>query len=138
MRTVLVPFDGTRYLAVDKVALARRATALLPLVPTATVSDDYGLDGTLRPLLGRAIAYQVDSPILERAGIIGGRYFWERREGTLPEAFSPEFDASLSRFLVVAMSMPLEEPKLETIEGKVWAAMQMEDIVNESDEGRHE
>lgn len=138
MRTILVPFDGTRYLAVDKVALARRATALLPLVPTTTVSDDYGLDGTLRPLLERAIAYQVDSPILDRAGIIGGRYFWERTEGTLPEAFSPEFDASLSRFLVVAMSMPLEEPKLETIEGKVWAAMQMEDIVDESDEVRHE
>lgn len=128
MRTILVPFDGTRYLAVDKVALARRATALLPLVPTTIVSDDYDLDRTLRPLLERAISYQVDSPILDRAGIIGGRYFWERTEGTLPEAFSAEFNASLSRFLVVAMSMPLEVPELETIEGKVWAVMQMEEI----------
>lgn len=134
----MVPFDGTRYLAVDKVALARRATALLPLVPTTTASDDYDLDRTLRPLLGRAIAYQVDSPILDRVGIIGGRYFWERREGTLPDAFSPEFNASLSRFLVVAMSMPLEEPKLETIEGKVWAVMPMEDIGDGSFEGKHE
>ncbi len=138
MRTILVPFDGTRYLAIDKVALARRATALLPLVPTTTVSDDYGLDRTLRPLLGRAIAYQVHSPILDRAGIIGGRYFWERTDGTLPEAFSPEFNASLSRFLVVAMSMPLEEPKLETIEGKVWAVMQMEAVGDGSVEVRHE
>ena len=82
----------------------------------------------------RAIAYQVDSPILDRAGIIGGRYFWERTEGTLPEAFSAEFNASLSRFLVVAMSMPLEVPKLENIEGKVWAVMQMEEIGDRSDE----
>lgn len=50
---------------------------------------------------------------------------WRSR---MPEAFSAEFNASLSRFLVVAMSMPLEAPKLETIEGKVWAVMQMEEI----------
>ena len=41
MRTVLVPFDGARYLAVDQVALARTAAALLPLMPVANVSDSY-------------------------------------------------------------------------------------------------
>lgn len=138
MRTILVPFDGTRYLAVDKIALARRATALLPLIPITTVSEDYDLDRTLRPLLGRAITYQIDSPLLDRTEVIGGRYFYERSEGTLPEPFSSEFNASFSRFLVVAMSMPLEEPRLETIGGKVWALMEMEEIEDGPDKTMHE
>jgi hypothetical protein len=127
MQTIWVPFDGARYLAVDKVALARTATALLPLVPTTDLSDSYDLDRTLRPLLDRAINYSVDAPVFDRAGVIGRKYFYERGEGTLPEVFTPEFNAALSRFLVRAMSMPLEEPKLRTIDGKVWALMNMEE-----------
>lgn len=127
MRIVLVRFDGARYLAVDKVALSRTATALLPLVPSSDVADSYHLDRTLRPLLKRAIAGDIDIPILDRSGVVGARYFYERRKGTLPEFFSREFDAALSRFLVRAMSMPLDEPKLQTIDGKVWALMETEE-----------
>ena len=127
MQTIWVPFDGAHYREVDKVALARHAVALLPLLPTADSLDSYDLDRTLRPLLERAINYKVDIPVLNRSEVIGGKYFHERSEGVLPAVFTPEFNAALSRFLVRVMSMPLEEPKLKIIDGKVWALMNMEE-----------
>lgn len=127
MRTVLVKFNGSNYLAIDKVALARTAAALLPLIPPIDAADSYYLGRTLIPLLKSAINYSINSPILDRFEIINGKYFFDRREGTLPAAFTAEFNAALSRFLVRAMSMPLEEPKLQTIDGKIWALMEMEE-----------
>lgn len=127
MRTILVPFNGSRYLAVDHVALARTAAALLPLIPVIDASDSYSLDRTLIPLLRRAISHNISTPILDRSEIISEKYFFERREGTLPDVFTPAFKTALSRFLVRAMSMPLEEPKLKTVDGKVWALMEMEE-----------
>jgi hypothetical protein len=127
MKAIWVPFGGSGYLVVDKVALAHTAAALLPLLPTTDLLDSYGLDHTLRPLLDRAIKFNVDAPILDRSGVIGAKYFYERREGALPKIFTPEFNSALSRFLVRAMSMPLEEPKLRTINGKVCALMQIEE-----------
>lgn len=107
MRTVLVKFNGSNYLAIDKVALARTAAALLPLIPPIDAADSYYLGRTLIPLLKSAINYSINSPILDRFEIINGKYFFDRREGTLPAAFTAEFNAALSRFLVRAMSMPL-------------------------------
>ncbi|GCB06748.1 hypothetical protein [Ralstonia sp. SET104] len=138
MRAVLVPFDGARYLAVDQVALARTVAALLPLIPVANDSDSYCLEQTLRPLLERAVNYQVNAPVSSRSEVIGTQYFHERREGTLPEIFTLEFHAALSRFLVRVMSMPLEEPELQTIDGKTWALMEMEEPGDWPDKVKYE
>jgi len=137
MRHVLVPFDGRKYLAIDKVALARTATAVLKLLPGVERGDAYHL-GALRDLLKRAIDGQVDTPLSSRNEIISARYFVERREGTLPAEFTAEFDASLSRFLVRALSLPLDEPKLQTVDGQVMALMEMEDPGDWPSKVRHE
>ena len=126
MRDVLVPFSGSKYLEVDKVALARTAIAVLKLLPAVEGGDAYHLCA-LRELLKRAIKGQVDTPLPSRNEIISARYFVERREGTLPAEFTAEFDASLSWFLVRALSLPLDEPRLQTVDGQVMALMEMED-----------
>ncbi|MBA5607394.1 hypothetical protein H3H36_18720 [Duganella sp. FT3S] len=138
MHTILVSFNESNYLAVDKVALARTAAALLPLIQPIDAADSYSLDRTLIPLLKSAINYGINNPILDRSEIISGKYFFERREGTLPAAFTSEFNAALSRFLVRAMSMPLDEPKLQTIDGKVWALMEMEEPGDWPDKVRYQ
>jgi hypothetical protein len=117
--------------------MARTAATLLPLIPEVDASDSYSLERTLRPLLIRAINHNINIPILERSEIINGKYFFERREGTLPAKFTPEFNTALSRFLVRAMSMPLDEPKLQTIDGKIWSLMEMEEPGDWPDKIRH-
>lgn len=126
MRHVLVPFDGNKYLAIDKVALARTAIAVLKLLPAVERGDAYHL-GALRELLKRAIDGQVNTPLPSRNEIISARYFVEHREGTLPAEFTAEFNASLSRFLVRALSLPLDEPRLQTVDGQTMALMEMEE-----------
>ncbi|MBA5639787.1 hypothetical protein H3H37_22250 [Duganella sp. LX20W] len=122
---------------VDQVALARTAAALFPIIPEEDVLDSYSLERTLRPILMRAINHKIGSPVLERSGIIDGKYFFERREGSLPAIFTSEFNAALSRFLVRAMSMPLDWPKLQIIDGKTWALMEMEEPGDWPDKIRH-
>lgn len=64
---------------------------------------------------------------MERAEIVDSRYFMERREGTLPSSISPEFNSAFSQFLVRAMSMPLEQPRIKSANGVELALMEVEE-----------
>lgn len=127
MRKVLVPFDGARYEAVDKVALARTAARLLALLPVSDASDSYCLEQRLRPLLMRAIKCELNVPLRERRETISERFFCELNDGTLSTVFSPAFHAAFQRFLVRVLSMPVQEPEVRIINGRKWAFMEMEE-----------
>lgn len=127
MKRKLVPFNGKQFLEVDKVALKRTANALMETIDFNIVGDPYEVESKLKPVLSMAIRNEISIPYSENTDLIGGKYLYDYREGTLPEAISREFQKAFANFAVVALSMPLDILKLEKVNGIQMAWFEFEE-----------